>query len=203
MSDIYVTLVCQDGNKIQVSYDAILQSETLSDLCSEVDIYDALLNHKKLSEMAKLDKSGNGNSIIIPNIDEHNIPIKCDDIDVLSYVIQYMEHYKDRPAEKFNSKIKSLSPPEMDAYEVNYIKFSHINKKSEQETKLSRNSMLIECLILAEYLKINKLANILAYAASLIIKNKTPKEIREELGIENDLSSEDLKQIEQEELWLQ
>ena len=116
--------------------------------------------------------------------DDYCIPVSHENAtsEYLKKVVEYMEHMKETEPEEQDEDSTYLPPPEMNEYQKEFIEMKTIN-------------IQVDMLILAQYLKITSLVNILSYKLSTYINGKQPDEIRQLFGIENDLSPSDLKKL--------
>lgn len=116
--------------------------------------------------------------------DDYCIPVSHENAtgEHLKSIVDYMENMKETEPEEQDEESTYLPPPEMTDYQKEFIETKSI-------------VTIVDMLILAQYLKITSLVNILSYKLSTLIAGKQPDEIRQLFGIENDLSPSDLKKL--------
>lgn len=63
------------------------------------------------------------------------------------------------------------------------------------------NSTIVELIMAANYMNINSLMDLACAKISVIIKGKSPEQIRQIFGIENDFTPEEEQKIREENKW--
>ena len=99
-------------------------------------------------------------------------------------IIEYCKYYNEKPFDEIEKPIKSENMEEnvSDKWYADYIdKFDNDN--------------LMKILLAANYMDIKSLIDLAAAKIASQIKDKTPKEIRERFGIENDFTEEEQEQM--------
>jgi len=170
-----LTLLSKDNEKIKISKEAVKHSGTLSALIKSI---------RAIENIEKINETKNG------NVDDYNIPVSHENANALylGLVVEYMEAMKEYEPDEQDETSTYLPPPEMTDYEMEFIELNQIEEKKRQDA-------LVDILILAQYLKITSLVNILSYKISTFIAGKQPDEIRATFGIEDDLTTDDLKKL--------
>jgi S-phase kinase-associated protein 1 len=112
------------------------------------------------------------------------IPLANVEREEIELIMEFCKYYEEKPLEEIEKPIKS------DRMEEN------VSDKwyAEFIDKLD-NDKLMKILLAANYMDISSLINLAAAKIASQIKDKTPKEIRERFGIENDFTEEEQEQM--------
>jgi len=115
------------------------------------------------------------------------IPILRVSSNILSRVVDFMEHMKIEPLNDINQPLQTTDISEI--VQERYVTF--LNDKND----------LYELVNASNYMDIKPLLNLTCVKLATMIKDKSSEEIRQIFNIENDLTPEDEKQIREEEKW--
>ncbi|KAL3634323.1 SKP1-like protein 1A [Castilleja foliolosa] len=110
---------------------------------------------------------------------------------ILSKVIEYCKRHVDASASASNAEDKpsstAVSDNELNAFDADFVKVD--------------KSTLFDLIHAANYLNIKSLLDLACQTVAYMIKGKTPEEVRQTFGIENDITPEEEKQIRNENKW--
>lgn len=137
-------------------------------------------------------------SVLIKNMvediggEEAEIPLPQAKGTVLKKVIEYCEYHKDDPEPE--------AAPE-DNERSDRIKRTTDITEWDYKYMAVENELVFELMLLANYLDIRSLFDLTCKTVANMIKGKTPEQIRQTLGIENDFTPEQLDEIRRENEW--
>jgi S-phase kinase-associated protein 1 len=154
-------------------------------ISSEDKVFTVPIENVKISGLINIMLENCENNIDDDNIEE--IPILAVNTNILSRVIDFMEHMKIEP---LNDIIKPLETTDITKIvQERYITF--LNDKND----------IHELINASNYMDIQPLLTLTCVKLATMIKDKSSEEIRQIFNIENDLTPEDEEQIREEEKW--
>lgn len=130
---------------------------------------------------------------MLEDIGESDQPIPIPNVSgrVLKKIIEYCEHHKDEPLPEPDDKEEDYSRPrnsdDIEPWDRTFIG----NDKEE----------IFDIILAANYMDIKPLLDLGCKTIANMIKGKTPQEIRDLFGIENDFTPEEEEQIRKENEW--
>jgi S-phase kinase-associated protein 1 len=127
-----------------------------------------------------LDEEGDGEDVPI-------IPVPNVDSKPLQKVIEYCKHHWNNKAEEIEKPLKG--------------KIEDIISKWDKQFLEIDQALLIELIMAANYLNIKDLLDLTCAKVASMIKGKSPEQIREMFGIENDFTPEEEEKIREENKW--
>jgi S-phase kinase-associated protein 1 len=116
------------------------------------------------------------------------IPVTNVNGKILEKVIQYCQYHKENP-----------EPPKAEEKEVEK-RSDDISPWDQKFCDVPQND-LFELILAANFLDIKPLLDVTCKTVANMIKGKTPEQIRETFGIENDFTPEEEEQIRRENAW--
>lgn len=131
---------------------------------------------------------------MLEDVDDSDIPIPVMGVtaDILKKIIDYCNYHLENPDPIIvdDSKKKKKDEKKEDDIIPWDKEFCNVEKP-----------MLFNMILAANYLDIRPLLDLTCKTVANMLKGKTPEEIREEFGIENDLTEEDILKIRKENGW--
>mmetsp|Transcript_4753 Transcript_4753/g.8268 ORF Transcript_4753/g.8268 Transcript_4753/m.8268 type:complete len:169 (-) Transcript_4753:424-930(-) len=139
----------------------------------------------EVAKMSKLvettiddDADDDGNDIMLPNVKAT----------VLAKVIEYCEHYKQEEMTPIQTPLKSSKLE--DLVQPWYVEFVNVDRV-----------MLFELVTAANFMDIKPLLDLTCLAVSIMIKGKSPEELRRIFNISNEFTPEEEAQVREENKW--
>lgn len=124
---------------------------------------------------------GEGEDVPLPNVSAK----------ILAKVIEYcQEHVKNaatKEATKDDAAKTTKAEDEIKAWDTEFCKVDQ--------------STLFELILAANYLNMKSLLDLTCFTVASMIKGKTPEQIRETFGIENDFTPEEEEEVKRENQW--
>ena len=117
-----------------------------------------------------------------------NVPGKA-----LRYVIEYVEHHYNNKAEPIEKPLKTTIQDVISEWDKAFLYTDLIKGGVEKDHEL-----LIDVIFAANFLSVKDLVELGCAAAASMIKGKTPQQIRDLFGIENDLTPEQEEKIREQ-----
>ena len=105
----------------------------------------------------------------------------------LKKVIEYCEYHHNNPAEEIEKPLKGKIEDVICDWDKKFLEIDQ--------------SLLIELIMAANYLNIKDLLDLTCAKVASMIKGKSPEQIREMFGIENDFTPEEEEKIREENKW--
>lgn len=115
------------------------------------------------------------------------IPLPNADSKPLKKVIEYCEYHWNNPAEEIEKPLKGKIEDVINDFDKRFLEIDQ--------------SLLIELIMAANYLNIKDLLDLTCAKVASMIKGKSPEQIREMFGIENDFTPEEEEKIREENKW--
>jgi S-phase kinase-associated protein 1 len=115
------------------------------------------------------------------------IPVPNVDSKPLKKVIEYCEYHWNNPAEEIEKPLKGKIEDVICDWDKKFLEIDQ--------------SLLIELIMAANYLNIKDLLDLTCAKVASMIKGKSPEQIREMFGIENDFTPEEEEKIREENKW--
>jgi len=138
---------------------------------------------KKISIMSELVKT-----MAEGDKEETSIPLPNVKSNVLSKVIQYMEHHHHSMPKEIEKPLRSANMAEVvSQWDAEFVEV-------EQE-------MLFELILAANYMDIKPLLDLTCAKVASMIKGKTPEQIRKTFNIVNDFTAEEEEAVRAENKW--
>ena len=147
---------------------------------------DAKVARKSITIKSMLDDLG----IEEVETDSEAIPLPCVDSKTLKKVVQWCEHYKDVSENDGDKKddIDGNEAQEMSEWDTEFF-------------KMPQNEVY-EIILAANYLEIKDLLSIGCKTVSKMICGKTPQQIRDHFGVNNDFTTAEESEIRKENEWV-
>eukprot|EP00906_Rhabdomonas_costata_P034444 RCo048477 len=114
----------------------------------------------------------------------------------LKYVVQYVEHHINEPAERIERPLKQKLLEVISRFDREFLYTDLIKGGDERQHQL-----LVDCISAANFLNIEDMLDLTCAAAATMLKGKTAEQIRELCKIEDDLSPEQKAKITEENKW--
>lgn len=139
-------------------------------------------------------------SVLIKNMVEDlgdetaEIPLPRATSSVLEKIIEYCTYHKDDPPPPAPIQKTQDDQPDRIRRTTDIIEWDYNFMNLE-------NSLIFEIMLLANYLDIVPLFDLTCKTVANKIKGKTPEQLRETFGIENDFTQEQLDEIKRENEW--
>eukprot|EP00761_Pharyngomonas_kirbyi_P011151 gb/GECH01011176.1/.p1 GENE.gb/GECH01011176.1/~~gb/GECH01011176.1/.p1 ORF type:complete len:161 (+),score=31.30 gb/GECH01011176.1/:1-483(+) len=130
-----------------------------------------------LSDMLEDTEADDTPSIPVPNVESK----------ALKKVIEYCEYHNNNRADEIEKPLKGKIEDVICEWDKNFLDI-------EQD-------LLIELIMAANYLNIKDLLDLTCAKVASMIKGKSPEEIRQMFGIENDFTPEEEEKIKEENRW--
>ena len=108
---------------------------------------------------------------------------------ILEKVIAYIKNHKDNKAAEIEKPLKGKLSESVSKWDYEFISVD--------------NFTLIEIIMAANYLDIKDLLDLACAKVAESIKGRTPEQIREMFGIENDFTPEEEEKIREENKWVE
>jgi len=124
-----------------------------------------------------LEGGDNDESVPVPNVDGKT----------LAKVIEYCEYHHNNRAEEIEKPLKGKVEDVICEFDRKYLEIDQ--------------GMLIDLIMAANFLNIKDLLDLTCAKVASMIKGKTPEEIRQMFGIENDFTPEEEEKIREENKW--
>ncbi|EFC48551.1 S-phase kinase-associated protein [Naegleria gruberi] len=115
------------------------------------------------------------------------IPIPNVDSKPLQKVIEYCQYHHKEPAQEIEKPLKGKIEDVICDWDKKFLEIDQ--------------SLLIELIMAANYLNIKDLLDLTCAKVASMIKGKSPEQIREMFGIENDFTPEEEAKIREENKW--
>ena len=115
------------------------------------------------------------------------IPVPNVDAGPLVKVLDYCKHHWNNKADEIEKPLKGKIEDVVCDWDKKFLKMDQ--------------SLLIELIMAANYLNIKDLLDLTCAKVASMIKGKSPEQIREMFGIENDLSESETLKIKEENKW--
>eukprot|EP00695_Tsukubamonas_globosa_P001321 TRINITY_DN231_c0_g2_i1.p1 TRINITY_DN231_c0_g2~~TRINITY_DN231_c0_g2_i1.p1 ORF type:complete len:162 (+),score=88.58 TRINITY_DN231_c0_g2_i1:67-552(+) len=122
-----------------------------------------------------------------PSDEKPQIPVPNVSGPVLKKVLEYCEHHWNNRAEEIEKPLKGKIEDVISDFDKKYLEIDQ--------------SLLIELILAANFLNIKDLLDLTCAKVASMIKGKTPEEIRQMFGIENDFTPEEEEKIREENRW--
>lgn len=167
-----IILVSKDGQKISVLRSSIL----MSGIVNFHHIYIFLGLIKSILEETE-DEDDDDITIPVPNVEDK--PLKK----VIEYCNEHWNNHADEIMKPLNGKLDTL----ISEFDAAYL--------------VMNESLLVELIMAANYLDIKDLLDLTCASTADMMKGKSPEEIREMFGIENDFTKEEEDKIKEENKW--
>lgn len=119
--------------------------------------------------------------------EENEIPLPNVNLATLKKVVKYCEYHHKNPAEELERPLKGKIQDVICEWDNEFLKIDQ--------------STLVELIMAANYLNIKDLLDLTCANVASMIKGKTPQQIREMFGIENDFTPEEEAKILEENKW--
>ncbi|KAL0490036.1 S-phase kinase-associated protein Skp1 [Acrasis kona] len=119
--------------------------------------------------------------------DVPTIPVPNVDSKPLERVIEYCKHHHKNPAEEIEKPLKGKIEDVISEWDKKFLEIEQ--------------SLLIELIMAANYLNIKDLLDLTCAKVASMMKGKSPEQIREMFGIENDFTPEEEAKIRDENRW--
>jgi S-phase kinase-associated protein 1 len=116
-----------------------------------------------------------------------SIPVPNVDSKPLQKVIEYCQYHHKNPAEEIEKPLKGKIEDVICDWDKKFLEIDQ--------------SLLIELIMAANYLNIKDLLDLTCAKVASMIKGKSPEQIREMFGIENDFTPEEEAKIREENKW--
>jgi S-phase kinase-associated protein 1 len=146
--------------------------------------YDYLKHSVLIQTIMNNDEDEEEEEVESGSSESEKIPLQNVEKEEMEEIIIFCKYYNENPLEEIEKPIKSDKMEEnvSDKWYADFIdKFD--------------NDKLMKILLAANYMDIKSLINLAAAKIASQIKDKTPKEIRERFGIENDFTKEEQEQM--------
>ncbi|KAF0985013.1 hypothetical protein FDP41_000052 [Naegleria fowleri] len=115
------------------------------------------------------------------------IPVPNVDSKPLQKVIEYCQYHHKEPAQEIEKPLKGKIEDVICDWDKKFLEIDQ--------------SLLIELIMAANYLNIKDLLDLTCAKVASMIKGKSPEQIREMFGIENDFTPEEEAKIREENKW--
>merc|ERR1711990_45850 len=116
------------------------------------------------------------------------VPLPSVSTPILSKVIEYCTHHKDRPpAPETDDARESKRSDDIDPWDAEFCTVEQ--------------AVLFELILAANYLDIKDLLDLTCKTVANMIKGKTPEQIRVAFNIKNDFTPEEEEQVRKENEW--
>ncbi|VDK23343.1 unnamed protein product [Taenia asiatica] len=119
--------------------------------------------------------------------DDEPIPLQYVNAATLSKVLQWCTHHKDDAPQQGHDKKRDRRMDDISAWDQEFLRV-------DQRT-------LLELILAADYLDIEGLLDTCCKSVAIMIKGKTPEEIRNTFNIKSDFTPEEEEQIRKENEW--
>jgi S-phase kinase-associated protein 1 len=119
--------------------------------------------------------------------EDEAIPVPNVDSKPLQKVIEYCQYHYKNPAEEIEKPLKGKIEDVICDWDKKFLEIDQ--------------SLLIELIMAANYLNIKDLLDLTCAKVASMIKGKSPEQIREMFGIENDFTPEEEAKIREENKW--
>jgi S-phase kinase-associated protein 1 len=178
-SDPAVHLKSSDGTLFQTTLKSIKMSGTIKDMLDHID---------------------DG----IENIGV--IPLQNVDSTTLVQVIKWIEHHKNTP-QPTSEEIKDKTADTIDEWDENYLQELDLDNLYDLVRRYNHlhshalTYFTITQITAANYLNIPQLLWLTTRKIAMMIKNKSPQEIRTLFNIENDWTAQELENVQKENQW--
>lgn len=119
--------------------------------------------------------------------DVPSIPLPNVESKALAKVIEYIKHHHNNKADEIEKPLKGKIEDVISKWDKSFLEIDQ--------------SLLIELIMAANYLNIKDLLDLTCAKVASMIKGKSPEQIREMFGIENDFTPEEEEKIREENKW--
>lgn len=123
--------------------------------------------------------------------DDPLIPLPNVEKEVLKKIIDYMEYHHEEPAAEIERPLKTRLEDIICEWDRGFL----------DEISTEDRVMLFKVILGANFMDIKDLLDLTCAKVASLIKGKTPEEIREMFGIENDFTPEEEQAIKEENKW--
>ncbi|EEC51046.1 predicted protein [Phaeodactylum tricornutum CCAP 1055/1] len=160
------------------------QETTVNLISKDGDSFSVPLAVAKMSELVKgmIDEDAEDEG------DKIEIPLPNVKSQVLNKVIEFCEHHLQEPMTEIEKPLKSQVMA--DVVQKWYADFVDVEQV-----------LLFELILAANYMDIKPLLDLTCATVAGMIKGKTPEDIRQTFGIQNDFSPEEEAQVREENKW--
>lgn len=124
---------------------------------------------------------------LLEDQEEQQVHLPGVDSKILEKVIAYLTHHKDNKATELEKPLKNKLEDSISKWDKEFLEM-------DQPT-------LLEVIMAANYLNIKDLLELTCAKVADMIKGKTPQQIRDMFGIENDFTPEEEEKIREENKW--
>mmetsp|Transcript_1810 Transcript_1810/g.2415 ORF Transcript_1810/g.2415 Transcript_1810/m.2415 type:complete len:172 (+) Transcript_1810:120-635(+) len=139
-------------------------------------------------EVAKLSKLVEESCDDEPGENISDIPLPNVKTAVLTKIVEYCQHYKADPMNNITTPLPST-------------KIEEIVQKWYADFVKVENVMLFELVTASNYMNIQPLLDLTCLAVAVMIKGKSPEEIRSIFNISNEFSPEEEAAVQEENKW--
>jgi S-phase kinase-associated protein 1 len=134
------------------------------------------------------------------------IPLQNVDSPTLELVIKWIEHHKDAP-QPSSEEIKDKTADTIDQWDENFLEidldqlYSLVSRCHSTYRGNFTGLFLLSQITAANYLNIPQLLWLTTRKIAMMIKNKSPQDIRTLFNIENDWTPQELENVQKENQW--
>ncbi|RWS00632.1 hypothetical protein B4U79_17793 [Dinothrombium tinctorium] len=136
---------------------------------------DALKSSETFNEMIQLKIGQENEQIELPEVDSQT----------MEKLIEWIKHYKNQQSP--DESDDKLSESKLDSWDKEFFQMP--------------NELLFHVLTAANYLNMKRLMDKVCFVIALRLKGKTTKQMRQLMRVENDLSDQQIAEIEKEFGW--
>lgn len=119
--------------------------------------------------------------------DECTIPLPNVDSAPLRKLVQFMEYHIDNPMDEIEKPLKGKIEDVICEFDKKWLEVDQ--------------NMLIQLIMASNYMNLKPALDLTCAKVASMIKGKTPEQIREIFGIENDFTPEEEEKIREENKW--
>lgn len=172
--DFKTHLILQSNDEPSVEFSVLRSAANMSNL---------------IKDLTEESEEGDHTVIPIPNVNAR----------VLSYVIGYCNHHWDNRAAEIVKPMRGKVSDNISEWDKLFIFTDLIRGGEEKE-----HSLLLECMLAANFLRIPDLLNLTAASVASMMREKTPQEIRDLFGIEDDgFTPEEREELRRTTRWVE
>lgn len=152
-------------------------------ITQEGDIYEVPIEIARMSNLVKesLEEDDGSNDVL-------NVPLQNVSSHILMKVIAFGHHYLQEPMTPIQTPFRSSRIEEL--VQPWYVEFVRVPQL-----------MLFELVAAANFMDIEPLLDLTCLAVSILIKGRSPEELREMFHISDEYSKEEESEIEEENQW--
>lgn len=114
----------------------------------------------------------------------------------LRYVVQYMEHHHNNPAQPIEKPLRGDLRDQISQWDYLFLYTDLVKHGDEMQHEL-----LIHVTMAANFLRVKDLIDLCSACTAALIKGKTPEQIRALFNVENDFTPEEEEKIREENRW--